>query len=83
MKLLDLKYFLLKNPEGPVEGFCSFMPTVEDGYAVIYIYEIHLGVALQGFVVFTCPYYLLRLVLHKLRHQKADPTTELALGKCS
>lgn len=50
MKLLDLKYFLVKNPEGVVEGFCSFMPTLEDGYAVIYIYEIHLGLGLQGLV---------------------------------
>lgn len=48
MALLDLKYFLLKNKEGVIEGFCSFMPTYEDGIAVIYLYEIHLGKVLQG-----------------------------------
>lgn len=51
MKLLDLKYLLVKNPEGKVAGFSSFMPTYEDGYAVVYCYEIHLGLGLQGFVI--------------------------------
>jgi hypothetical protein len=48
MALLDLKYFLMKNEEGVVDGFCSFMPTYEDGIAVIYLYEIHLEKELQG-----------------------------------
>lgn len=51
MKLLDLKYLLIKSPNSKVNGFCSFMPTYEDGYAVIYCYEIHLDTELQGFVV--------------------------------
>ena len=52
MKLLDLKYVLVKNEQGDVEGFCSFMPTYEDGCAVVYIYEIHLALGLQGLVGF-------------------------------
>ncbi|CAG8949718.1 hypothetical protein HYFRA_00004036 [Hymenoscyphus fraxineus] len=48
MKLLDLKYLLIKNDQGTVEGFVSFMPTFEDDYPVIYCYEIHLSSALQG-----------------------------------
>lgn len=47
MKLLDLKYLLIKR-DAKVEGFLSFMPTFEDGYPVIYCYEIHLSSALQG-----------------------------------
>ena len=47
MKLLDLKYFLIKDGT-MVVGFVSFMPTYEDGYPVIYCYEIHLSSALQG-----------------------------------
>lgn len=47
MKLLDLKYLLIKH-DSRVEGFLSFMPTYEDGYPVIYCYEIHLSSALQG-----------------------------------
>lgn len=49
MKLLDLKYFLVKC-DNQVEGFVSFMPTYEDDYPVIYCYEIHLLSALQGWV---------------------------------
>lgn len=48
MELLDLKYFLVRNDAGKVEGFCSFMPTYEDDYPVIYCYEIHLSPDLQG-----------------------------------
>ena len=48
MKLLDLKYLLVKR-DGKVEGFVSFMPTYEDGYPVIYCYEIHLGEELRGY----------------------------------
>lgn len=47
MKLLDLKYLLVKR-DNKVEGFVSLMPTYEDGYPVIYCYEIHLSPALQG-----------------------------------
>lgn len=49
MKLLDLKYLLAKNDStGNVEGFLSFMPTYEDDFPVLYIYEIHLAPSLQG-----------------------------------
>jgi hypothetical protein len=47
MRLLDLKYFLVKRND-QLEGFVSFMPTHEDGYRVIYCYEIHLAAALRG-----------------------------------
>jgi len=47
MRLVDLKYFLVKR-DNHVEGFLSFMPTYEDGYPVIYCYEIHLASPLQG-----------------------------------
>jgi N-alpha-acetyltransferase 40 len=46
MKLLDLKYLLVKRDQ-EVEGFVSMMPTYEDDYPVLYIYEIHLSSALQ------------------------------------
>jgi N-alpha-acetyltransferase 40 len=48
MKLLDLKYFMVKHGN-QVEGFVSFMPTREDGYPVIYCYEIHLSATLRGY----------------------------------
>ena len=49
MRLLDLKYLLVKNDETEaVEGFLSFMPTYEDSCPVIYVYEIHLAPSLQG-----------------------------------
>lgn len=51
MKLLDLKYLLVKR-DGKVEGFVSFMPTYEDEYPVIYCYEIHLGEELRVYVEF-------------------------------
>ena len=46
MKLPDLRYILLHNESGHVAspelaGFVSFMVTYEDGYEVLYIYEIH------------------------------------------
>jgi hypothetical protein len=47
MKLLDLKYFLVKR-DNELEGFASFMPTHEDGHPVIYCYEIHLASAVRG-----------------------------------
>jgi hypothetical protein len=52
MRLLDLKYFLVKLDQ-TLEGFLSFMPTIEDQYPVIYCYEIHLSDALQGSVFFS------------------------------
>lgn len=53
MKLPDMRYILLVNEsgEGPLPqlvGFVSFMVTYEDGYEVIYIYEIHFAPAWQG-----------------------------------
>ncbi|CAL3970014.1 hypothetical protein PZA11_006332 [Diplocarpon coronariae] len=47
MKLLDLKYLLVKR-DATVEGFVSFMPTFEDDIAVLYCYEIHLSSRLRG-----------------------------------
>jgi N-alpha-acetyltransferase 40 len=53
MKLPDLRYILLSDPsdtpkDPKIVGFVSFMVTYEDGYEVIYIYEIHLSPPLQG-----------------------------------
>ena len=56
MRLPDLRYIVLKHKEDDkgqdglpeVEGFLSFMLTYEDGYEVIYCYEIHLSPHLQG-----------------------------------
>jgi len=54
MKLLDLRYLTIKTPaaegeeEGEVKGFVSIMPTHEDDYETLYIYEIHLHPDLQG-----------------------------------
>lgn len=45
MKLPDMKYITL-NDESPnhiVAGFVSFMITYEDGFEVVYVYEIHLA----------------------------------------
>jgi hypothetical protein len=50
MRLLDLKYLLVKKDD-QVQGFCSFMPTVEDEHYVVYCYEIHLAPSLQGHVI--------------------------------
>ena len=49
MRLPDLRYLLLRrsNDETP-QGFMSFMLTFEDGFEVIYLYEIHLHDELQG-----------------------------------
>jgi N-alpha-acetyltransferase 40 len=49
MKLPDLRYLLVASTPAPgteqsdfeLAGFVSFMATYEDGYEVIYIYEIH------------------------------------------
>lgn len=57
MRLLDMKYLLLRplntvpssvGMGASVEAFLSFMLTMEDGYFVVYIYEIHLSRKLQG-----------------------------------
>ena len=56
MRLPDLRYIVIKGEEDDegrdglpeVEGFLSFMLTYEDGYEVIYCYEIHLSPHLQG-----------------------------------
>ena len=53
MKLLDLKYLLVRgssspSPSDPVIGFLSFMPTYEDEVSCCYIYEIHLVPELRG-----------------------------------
>ena len=53
MKLPDLRYLLLIRPgfgrsREVVEGFLSFMLTYEDGYEVVYCYELHLCPQLQG-----------------------------------
>ena len=53
MRLLDMKFLLLKpvyetTDTGSVEGFLSFMITIEDERDVVYIYELHLQEDLQG-----------------------------------
>lgn len=58
MKLPDLRYVLLKQTHEDesgnwsqgqdMGGFMSFMLTYEDGYEVIYLYEIHLSTQLRG-----------------------------------
>ncbi|KAI3324881.1 acyl-CoA N-acyltransferase [Xylariaceae sp. AK1471] len=47
MKSPELRYILVKNPEGIVRGFTSLMPTYEEGEPVVYCYEIHLKPELQ------------------------------------
>lgn len=48
MRLPDLRYLLVKpKSDSPLEAFLSFMLTYEDGYEVIYCYEIHLSPHLQ------------------------------------
>ncbi|XHG00786.1 hypothetical protein AWENTII_004206 [Aspergillus wentii] len=64
MRLPDMKYIILRRcsrhdvtgnddvespqEEGEALGFTSFMVTYEDGYEVVYLYEIHLSSAVQG-----------------------------------
>lgn len=55
MRLPDLRYILLKRKTlgsdekgGTVVGFLSCMLTYEDGYEVVYCYEVHLAEGLQG-----------------------------------
>ncbi|KAJ2991765.1 hypothetical protein NUW58_g2403 [Xylaria curta] len=47
MKSPELRYILVKNPEGVVCGFTSMMPTYEEGEPVVYCYEIHLKAEVQ------------------------------------
>lgn len=52
MKLPDLRYLLLVDPEAQpadsrVEAFLSFMLTYENGHEVVYCYELHLTPRLQ------------------------------------
>jgi ribosomal protein S18 acetylase RimI-like enzyme len=57
MKLPDMKYMILRRAvseggerEGPGDfaGFLEYMVTYEDGYEVLYCYEIHLTPESQG-----------------------------------
>ena len=48
MNLPDMKYIIIVTPEDDIAGFVSFMVTYEDGYEVVYIYEIHLVPEWQG-----------------------------------
>jgi N-alpha-acetyltransferase 40 len=48
MELPDMKYLIATDREGSVQGFVSFMVTYEDGYEVVYIYEIHFAPNWQG-----------------------------------
>ena len=49
MKLPDLRYLLVRSESADdILGFASFMLTYEDGYEVIYLYEIHLLNTLRG-----------------------------------
>ncbi|MCJ1463753.1 hypothetical protein MMC07_002362 [Pseudocyphellaria aurata] len=54
MRLADMRYLLVKSTAEDiaggeeVEGFLSFMLTYEDGFEVIYCYEIHLKPLLRG-----------------------------------
>ncbi|KAL8660669.1 MAG: hypothetical protein Q9202_006326 [Teloschistes flavicans] len=53
MQLPDLRYLILESTatdrsEKCIHGFLSFMLTYEDGYEVVYCYEIHLALQLQG-----------------------------------
>jgi N-alpha-acetyltransferase 40 len=48
MKSPELRYILVKDAAGSVQGFTSLMPTFEEGEPVVYCYEIHLGSGLRG-----------------------------------
>ena len=48
MRSPDLRYILVKDEEGSIKGFTSFMPTFENHEPVVYCYEIHLKPELQG-----------------------------------
>ncbi|EHY52246.1 N alpha-acetyl-transferase [Exophiala dermatitidis] len=49
MKLPDMRYIILvEKTTSQLAGFISFMITYEDGYEVVYIYEIHFTPEWQG-----------------------------------
>ncbi|OAP55178.1 hypothetical protein AYL99_10878 [Fonsecaea erecta] len=48
MKSPDMKYIILFHGTSQLAGFISFMITYEDGYEVLYIYEIHFTPQWQG-----------------------------------
>ncbi|KAJ4418053.1 hypothetical protein N0V82_005807 [Gnomoniopsis sp. IMI 355080] len=48
MREPDLRYILVKDSSGQVRGYISLMPTMEEGEAVVYCYEIHLKPELRG-----------------------------------
>lgn len=48
MREPDLRYILVKDSAGQVCGYISLMPTMEEGEAVVYCYEIHLKPDLRG-----------------------------------
>jgi N-alpha-acetyltransferase 40 len=49
MRLPDLRYLLVREDAiGVPVAFVSFMMTYEDGYEVVYIYEIHIASHLRG-----------------------------------
>ncbi|KIW26533.1 uncharacterized protein PV07_09620 [Cladophialophora immunda] len=48
MKSPDMKYIILFDGNSHLAGFVSFMITYEDGYEVLYIYEIHFTPEWQG-----------------------------------
>lgn len=56
MKSPELRYILVRDPDGVVRGFTSLMPTYEEGEPVIYCYEIHLKPELQRYVCHSDPY---------------------------
>ncbi|KYK54696.1 hypothetical protein DCS_06656 [Drechmeria coniospora] len=48
MRSPDLRYILVSDSEGRVQGFTSMMPTFENGEAVVYCYEIHIAANLRA-----------------------------------
>ena len=55
MRLDDMRYLLVKSHPGgseidqeELQGFLSFLLTYEDGYEVVYCYELHLAPTLRG-----------------------------------
>jgi N-alpha-acetyltransferase 40 len=49
MREPDMWYLLLREKAHvPVQGFASFMITIEDDFPVVYLYEIHLSEPLRG-----------------------------------
>lgn len=44
----DLRYIIVRDHSSHIRAFTSLMPTLEDGEAVVYCYEIHLKPELRG-----------------------------------